>query len=40
MHDWLNANGVVFADYFDSGDNQIYPGTMFPNGEAKLKQLF
>jgi hypothetical protein len=40
MHDWLNANGVSFANYFDSGDNQIYPGTMFPNALTKLKQLF
>ncbi len=40
MHDWLDANHVVFADYFDSGDNQIYPSTTFPSSLAKLKQLY
>ena len=40
MHDWLVANNVAFADYFDSGDNQIYPGMPFPNALAKFKQVF
>ncbi len=40
MHDWLVANHVAFADYFDSGSNQIYPGGMFPNGLSEFKKLF
>ncbi len=40
MHDWFLANHVAFANYFDSGDNAIYPGSPFPNALAKFKSLF
>ena len=40
MHDWLVTNHVAFANYFDSGDNQIYPGGAFPNALTKFKQTF